>query len=82
MIISENGNSQVITSDISKALIDTLNCTFEEKVLLDCFCKNPHVKQQEAAEHSGESIATIKRLTSGLTAKGILERKNGKRNGF
>ena len=82
MIIRDNGNSQSITSDISKAQIDTLNYSFEERVLIDCFRKNPHIKQQEVAEHIGKSIATIKRLTAGLVAKGILIRKNGKRNGF
>ena len=82
LIIHENGNFQSITSGISKTQIDTLNCTLEERVMLDCFRKNPHIKQQEVAEHIGKSIATIKRLTAGLITKGILVRKNGKRNGF
>ena len=82
LIIRDNENSQSITSDISKAQIDTLNYTLEEKVLLDCFRKNPHIKQQKVAEHIGKSIATIKRLTAGLIAKGFIVRKNGKRNGF
>ena len=82
LIILKNENSQSINSSISKAQIDTLSCTLEERVLFDCIRKNPHIKQQEVAEQMGKSIATIKRLTVGLIAKGILERKNGKRNGF
>ena len=82
LIIPEGEISQSITLDAQKAQIDTLNCTLEERALLDYFHKKPHMKQQEAAEQMGKSIATIKRLTAGLIAKGILERKNGKRNGF
>lgn len=81
MSIGSN-SSQSIISDAPKSQIDTLNCTLEEKALLDCFSKNPHIKQQEVAGQIGKSIATIKRLTAGLVAKGIIERKNGKRNGF
>jgi fido (protein-threonine AMPylation protein) len=73
---------QSITSEISKSQIDTLNCTLEEKALLDCIRKNPQIKQQEMAKQIEKSIATVKRLTVGLGKKGIIERKNGKRNGF
>ena len=80
--MEENGHSQSITSNTPKAQIDTLDRTLAERALLDCFSKNPHIKQQEAAAQIGKSIATIKRLTAGLIAKGIIERRNGKRNGF
>lgn len=73
---------QSITAEVSKSQIDTLSCTLEEKALLDCIRKNPKIKQQEMAERIGKSIATVKRLTVGLVEKGIIERKNGKRNGF
>lgn len=73
---------QSITPEISKSQIDTLNCTLEEKALLDCIHRNPQIKQQEIAKQIGKSIATVKRLTVGLVEKGIIERKNGKRNGF
>ena len=82
LIITEKDNLQSIITDVSKAQIDTLNCTLEEKALLDCLTKNPHIKQQEVVLQLGKSIATIKRLTASLVAKGLLERKNGKRNGF
>ncbi|NDV80904.1 Fic family protein [Bacteroides sp. 51] len=73
---------QSITPEISKSQIDTLNYTLEEKALLDCIRKNPQIKQQEIAKQIGKSISTVKRLTVGLVEKGIIERKNGKRNGF
>ncbi|MDL2251443.1 MarR family transcriptional regulator [Odoribacter sp. OttesenSCG-928-J03] len=59
-----------------------MNCTLEEKALLDCIHRNPQIKQQEIAKQIGKSISTVKRLTVGLVEKGIIERKNGKRNGF
>lgn len=73
---------QSITPEISKSQIDTLNCALEEKALLDCIHRNPQIKQQEIAKQIGKSIATVKRLTISLVSKGIIERKNGKRNGF
>ncbi len=74
--------AQSITPEVPKYQFETLNCTLEEKALLDCIRKNPQVRQQEMAEQIGKSIATVKRLTVSLVEKGIIERKNGKRNGF
>jgi len=82
LIIREKDNFQSVKSNVQKAQIDTLNCTLEEKALLDFFRKNPHMKQQEAADQLGKSLSTIKRLTAELIAKSLLERKDGKRNGF
>ena len=44
--------------------------------------ENPHITQAELKSVIGKSIATVKRLTVSLQAKGILVRKNGKRNGW
>lgn len=37
---------------------------------------------EEIAAHIGKSERTVKNITVNLTEKGIIERKNGKRNGF
>ncbi len=37
---------------------------------------------EEIAAHIGKSERTVKTITANLTGKGIIERKNGKRNGF
>ena len=34
------------------------------------------------AEHIGKSERTVKTITANLVGKGLIERKNGKRNGF
>lgn len=82
LIIQKNENIQSVIPDIPKSQIDTLKYTLEEKALLNCIRKNPRIKQQEVAEQMDKSVATIKRLTAGLVAKGVIQRKNGKRHGF
>lgn len=37
---------------------------------------------EEIAAHIGKSERTVPTITVNLTEKGIIERKNGKRNGF
>ena len=74
--------SQSIKSASPKSQFDTLNCTLEELAVLKAVRENPHITQAELKTAIGKSIATIKRLTISLQGKGILDRKNGKRNGW
>lgn len=60
----------------------TLNCTLEEIAVLNFLRKQPKATQKEIAAHIGKSERTVKTITVNLTEKGIIERKNGKRNGF
>lgn len=53
-------NSQSISSKALKYQFDTLDCTLEELAVLELVAKNPTIKQQELAEATGKSIATIK----------------------
>jgi DNA-binding MarR family transcriptional regulator len=41
---------------------------------------HPEAKQEDIAKHIGKSISTIKRMTPTLIERGLLQRKNGKRN--
>ena len=52
-----------------------------EKVALDFLRENPKATQKMLSEHIGKSERTAKRLTKALQEKGLLVRKNGKRNG-
>ena len=54
--------SQSISPKVSKYQFDTLDCTLEELAVLELVAKNPTIKQQELAEATGKSIATIKRI--------------------
>lgn len=66
----------------SKCNICTLDCTLEEIAVLNFLREQPKATQKEIAMHIGKSERTIKTITVNLTEKGIIERKNGKRNGF
>lgn len=66
----------------SKCKICTLNCTLEEIAVLNFLQERPKATQKEIAAHIGKSERTVKTITINLTEKGIIERKNGKRNGF
>lgn len=69
-------------SDAPKCNIGTLNCTLEEMAVLKYLQDKPGATQKEIAAHIGKSERTIKRITSNLSERGIMERKNGRRNGF
>lgn len=66
----------------SKCNICTLNCTLEEIAVLNFLQEQPKATQKEIAAHIGKSERTVKTITVNLAQKGIIERKNGKRNGF
>ena len=65
-----------------KCNICTLNCTLEEIAVLNFLREQPKATQKEIAAHIGKSERTVKTITVNLREKGIIERKNGKRNGF
>jgi DNA-binding MarR family transcriptional regulator len=57
-------------------------CTLEEHFVLEFLKTNPQATQKEIAAHIQKSERTIKTITSNLQQKNLLERQNGKRNGF
>lgn len=73
---------QSITTGVSKSQFDTLNCSLEELAILKAIRENPRITQEDLKKTIGKSIATVKRLTVSLQEKGLLVRKNGKRNGY
>lgn len=73
---------QSTSEDNSKSQFDTLNCTLEELAVLKAIEDNPKVTQTEIAKAIKKSASTIKRTTSSLVEKGILIRRNGRRNGW
>lgn len=87
MLVQEPSAQGVLSANISsevvpKCNICTLNCTLEEIAVLNFLREWPKATQKEIAAHIGKSERTIKTITVNLTAKGIIERRNGKRNGF
>jgi prophage maintenance system killer protein len=69
-------------NEVSKSKICTLNCTLEECFVLEFLKDNPKATQKEIALHIQKSERTVKTITSNLQNKKLLERVNGKRDGF
>ena len=87
MLVQESSMQGVQSASISsevapKCKICTLNCTLEEIAVLNFLREQPKATQKEIAAHIGKSERTVKTITVNLTEKGIIERKNGKRNGY
>ena len=78
---ADENTLQSINSKVSKYQFDTLDCTLEELAVLELVAKNPAIKQQEIAEQTGKSIATIKRIMKSLQDKNYIRRESGKRYG-
>lgn len=77
MHVDYTKNSQSANSEISKCK----NCTLEELAILKEIANNPSITQKSLAEAIGKSERTIKSRTVELQEKGLIRRKNGKRNG-
>lgn len=58
------------------------NCTLEELAVLRILQQTPSATQKQIATAIGKSERTVKTLTVNLTNKGIILRRNGKRNGY
>lgn len=69
-------------ASVSKGQIGTLSVTLEERAVLNCISQNNRIIQKDIAAAIGKSERTVKRIMASLTEKGILIRKNGKRNGY
>lgn len=68
--------------DIPKCKNCTFDCTLEEIAVLNYLKEKPNATQKEIAQHIGKSERTVKSMTVNLSERGIIERKNGRRNGF
>ena len=68
--------------DIPKCKNCTLDCTLEEIAVLNYLKEKPNATQKEIAQYIGISERTVKSMTVNLSERGIIERKNGRRNGF
>ena len=58
------------------------NCTLEEVAVLRIVQQNPSVTQKQIAAQIGKSERTVKTITVNLSQKGIMVRRNGKRDGY
>ena len=77
-----NSTVQSATEDGPKSNICTLDCTLEESAVILCIKNNPKMTQKEMASTIRKSERTIKTITTKLVEKGIIIRRNGRRNGW
>ena len=68
---------QSVTSEEKKCK----DCTLEEQTILNVIRENRAIKQKEIAVIIGKSLRTIKTRMNEMQKKGLITRKNGKRNG-
>ena len=61
--------------------LESNNYTLEEQAILNIIKNNPLIKQEEIAIQINKSVRTVKNYMSEMQEKGIITRKNGKRNG-
>lgn len=76
---------QSIQSDSNifpKGQNDTLNLSLEEVAIVKLLKKNKFAKQSDLALSINKSERTVKRIMDSLKEKNIVERRNGKRNGY
>ena len=57
------------------------NCTLEEQAIINILKVNPTTTQEEIAKQINKSPRTVKTRMMEMQEKGLIERKNGKRNG-
>ena len=83
LLIGEEKRDKIQSAEfIPKCNNCTLDCTLEEMAVLKYIQEKPNATQKEIAAHIGKSERTVKTITVNLSEKGIIERKNGKRDGF
>lgn len=79
----QSANNTVQSAKTEENLLSKCkNCTLEEMALLRIVQNNPFVTQKEMAAQMGKSERTVKTITVHLQEKGVLLRRNGKRNGY
>ena len=57
------------------------NCTLEEQAILNLLSINSTITQDEIAKQINKSLRTVKTRMTEMQEKGLIERKNGKKNG-
>lgn len=81
--LPQSANHEVRSAEMGDELpLKCKNCTLEEVAVLRIVQKKPSATQKEIAAEIGKSERTVKSITIALQEKNILQRVNGKRNGY
>ncbi len=82
LLIKPDKNDIQSAKEEQKLNLKSNFCALEERFVLEFLKNNPYATQKEIAVHIQKSERTVKTITSNLQQKNMLERQNGKRNGF
>lgn len=74
-------DNRSVSSKVPKCQNDTLDCTLEERAVLQLIAENNEIKQSEIVKRTGKSLSTVKRIMESLQNKKYIQRINGKRYG-
>ena len=67
--------------DIEEINSNSNSLSMEEQAILNIIKNNPSIKQEEIATLINKSLRTVKNYMAEMQEKGLIERKNGKRDG-
>ena len=77
-------NRDTHIDNIQSAKEDNLkckNCTLEEQTIINILKVNPEMTQAEISSQINKSLRTVKTYMAEMQEKGLIERKNSKKNG-
>lgn len=74
-------DKQSVNQSVSSNEPKCKRCTLEELAIIQELKRNPAITQRELASAIGKSERTVKTRTVEMQKKGLIARKNGKRNG-
>lgn len=74
-------DTQSVSPKVSKCQNDTLDCTLEERAVLQLIVENNEIKQSEIVKRTGKSLSTVKRIMKSLQKRNQIRRVGGKRYG-
>ena len=63
------------------AFLKCNNCTLEEQAIINILKIKPATTQDEIALQINKSLRTVKTYMAEMQEKGLIKRKNGKKNG-
>ena len=67
--------------NVERINFNTNSLSLEEQAILNIIKNNPSIKQEEIATLINKSLRTVKNYMAEMQEKGLIERKNGKRDG-
>ena len=63
------------------AFLKCKNCTLEEQAIINILKIKPTTTQEEISRQINKSLRTVKTYMAEMQGKGLIERRNGKKNG-